>query len=122
MTIENSPEAPRTGADFIRYHIGKLGVSQGEAARTLGIDVRTMRRYCSGDLPVPNFVMMNVPRLAMMERNLQVIRMLDEGTLSTSDGPATRERLLENNEKLRKAIDYLVGRIDRFDIDDNRTD
>jgi hypothetical protein len=49
------------------------------------------------------------------KRTIEVIRMLDSGQLSTSDGPLTKARLLENNSKLRKAIEYLVGRVDRIE-------
>jgi len=34
----------------------KAKLSQSEAARQLGIDPRTMRRYIAGDTPVPRMV------------------------------------------------------------------
>lgn len=40
----------------LRTSITRLGLSQAGAARILGIDPRTMRRYCSGELPVPKWM------------------------------------------------------------------
>ncbi|MDP2322589.1 MAG: helix-turn-helix domain-containing protein [Gammaproteobacteria bacterium] len=40
----------------LRAALTKAGLSQRGAARLLGIDERTMRRYCAGDLPVPRVV------------------------------------------------------------------
>jgi len=45
--------------------------------------------------------------------------MPDSGRLSTSDAPLTKQRLLENHEKLRRTIDYLVGRVDWIEPDKN---
>ena len=45
-----------TDADRIRQTLAEAGLSQRGAARLLGIDERTMRRYCSGDSPVPQVV------------------------------------------------------------------
>lgn len=44
-----------TDAAKIRDKLAALGLSQRGAARALGIDERTMRRYCAGD-PVPRVV------------------------------------------------------------------
>lgn len=40
----------------LRTALNRLGLSQVGAARILGIDPRTMRRYCSGELPVPRWL------------------------------------------------------------------
>lgn len=40
----------------LRKVLAGAGLSQRGAARRLGIDERTMRRYCAGDLPVPRVV------------------------------------------------------------------
>ncbi len=45
--------------------------------------------------------------------------MPDSGRLSTSDAPLTKQRLLENHEKFRRTIDYLVGRVDWIEPDKN---
>lgn len=45
-----------TDADRIRAEIARLGRSQRGLARELDIDERTMRRYCSGELEVPQVV------------------------------------------------------------------
>lgn len=37
--------------------------SQREAARLLGIDERTMRRYCSGEAPIPTVVELAIDHL-----------------------------------------------------------
>jgi transcriptional regulator with XRE-family HTH domain len=39
--------------DRLRALLASLGLSQRAAAALLGMDERTFRRYCSGDLPVP---------------------------------------------------------------------
>lgn len=49
--------------DF-RKLLEAAGLSQRGAARELEIDERTMRRYCSGELPVPKPVALAVERLA----------------------------------------------------------
>jgi ribosome-binding protein aMBF1 (putative translation factor) len=43
-------------ADKLRAEIARLGRSQRGLARELGLDERTMRRYCSGELEVPPIV------------------------------------------------------------------
>jgi len=37
----------------LRAQLEKSGLSQRAAARELGLDERTMRKYCAGALPVP---------------------------------------------------------------------
>jgi len=37
----------------LRAQLEKGGLSQRGAARELGLDERTMRKYCAGALPVP---------------------------------------------------------------------
>lgn len=49
-------ETTTTDASRIRAELTRLGRSQRGAAAELGIDPRTMRRYCAGDLPVPQVV------------------------------------------------------------------
>jgi plasmid maintenance system antidote protein VapI len=109
-----SSEPKRTTADILRDHLARAGLSQRSGARALRVDDRTMRRYCSGDLDIPVPVLMAARQLPLLDRNMEVIRRLDSGRLSTGDGRLTKERLLENNKKLRRAIDYLIGRIDRI--------
>jgi hypothetical protein len=103
---------PMSHADIIRYHLSKAELSQRAAARELGIDERTMRRYCTGELLVPPLVILALQQVAQRLRNSQVIALIDDGKLSTSDGDVTREMLLEHNEKLRQATEFLVGRAD----------
>jgi hypothetical protein len=40
----------------LREQLEKGGLSQRGAARELGLDERTMRKYCAGNLPVPKVV------------------------------------------------------------------
>lgn len=40
----------------LRAALDRLGLTQVGAARLLGIDPRTMRRYCSGTLPIPKWM------------------------------------------------------------------
>ncbi len=39
-----------------RDQIGRLGLTQGGAARLLGVDARTSRRWALGEVPVPGAV------------------------------------------------------------------
>jgi len=109
-----STERKRTTTEILRDHLQRAGLSQRSGARALRVDDRTMRGYCSGDVDVPIPVLLAAGQLPLLDRNSEVIRRLDSGRLSTGDGRLTKERLLENNKKLRRAIDYLVGRIDRI--------
>ena len=68
-----------------------------------------MRRFCSGDFPVPPYVILALMQISQMHRTAEVVALLDSGKLSTSKGPLTKEQLMENNEKLRGAVDFLVG-------------
>ncbi len=43
--------------------LGAAGLSQRAAARALGINERTMRRYVSGDSPVPRVIVLALERL-----------------------------------------------------------
>lgn len=43
--------------------LGDAGLSQRGAARALGINERTMRRYVSGDAPVPRVIVLALERL-----------------------------------------------------------
>ena len=45
-----------TDADRLRATLAALGLSQRGAARDLGLDERTVRRYCAGELVVPRVV------------------------------------------------------------------
>lgn len=116
-------EPKRTTADILRDHLQRAGLSQRAGARVLKLDDRTMRRYCSGDLEVPHLVLFAASRLPLIDRNLQVIRMLDSGQLSTGDGSLTKEQFLKHNRQLFKAIEYLIGRTDQLDTSriDNAT-
>jgi len=42
------------------------------------------------------------------------MRLLDAGRLSPGDKALTKGELLENSKKLRKALDYLLGRVKRL--------
>ena len=48
--------APLTPADRIRYQLMLCGLTQRGAARRLGLNERTMRKYCSGQFPVPLYI------------------------------------------------------------------
>lgn len=49
------PDAALSRSDpaYLRALLDCAGLSQRAAARQLGINDRTMRRYCSGDRPLP---------------------------------------------------------------------
>lgn len=40
------------------------GLSQREAARLLGIDERTMRRYCLGEMPAPRMIWLALAQIS----------------------------------------------------------
>ena len=42
-----------TDADRFRGHLEALGIGQNDAARVTGADLRTVRRWASGDLRLP---------------------------------------------------------------------
>jgi hypothetical protein len=107
MTTETP--TPLVDATILRHHLTEANLSQRSAAGVLRIDERTMRRYCSGDLPVPPYVILALMQVSQMHRNAEVVALLDSGKLSTSEGPLTKEQLMENNERLRRAVDFLVG-------------
>ncbi len=114
--MQETSEPRRTDADLLRDHISSAGMSQRGAAKALGIDERTMRKYCAGGAPVPFAVLLNASRLKPISRAKQVIEMIDAGKLSTSDGVLTREQMVTKIATMRKAIDYLVGRANYLDI------
>jgi transcriptional regulator with XRE-family HTH domain len=95
-------------ADCIRAQLAALGLSQRDAARRLGIDDRAIRYYCAGKMPVPAVVTLALLQLEQMRKNDQCLALLADGAMTTSDGPATAERLQEANQKLRAAIELLL--------------
>ena len=111
-----SCEPSRTTAGILRDHLDAAGLSQRAGARALRIDDRTMRRYCSGDLEVPDLVLYAASKLPLIDRNAEVIRMLDSGILSTSDGSLTREQFAKKNRVLFQTIEFLVGRAERPEV------
>lgn len=48
--------------------LDRIEISQRAAAQVLEINERTMRRYCSGDSPIPKIVEMAVLYLAAQEQ------------------------------------------------------
>jgi hypothetical protein len=119
MTTETP--IPLVDANIIRHHLTEANLSQRGAAGVLRIDERTMRRYCSGDLPVPPYVILALMQVSQMHRNAEVVALLDSGTLSTIKGPLTKERLMENNEMLRRAVDFLVGHASQLELEQAAT-
>ena len=115
MTTETP--TPLLDATILRHHLTEANLSQRSAARVLRIDERTMRGCCSDDLPVPPYVILALMQVSQMHRNAEVVALLDSGKLSTSEGPLTKERLTENNETLRRAIDFLVGHASRLAVE-----
>jgi hypothetical protein len=116
MTVEN-PAITESDADLIRVRLQAAELSQREAAQQLGIDLRAMRRYCAGSAPVPPLLFLALDRLGQIRRNKRVIEMLDDESMSTSDGPLTREQFEHHIEVLRKANEKLVKAIN-FLVDD----
>ena len=100
--------AAPSDADLIRDQLTALNLSQREAARRLGIDDRTMRYYCAGKAQVPPLVFLALRELRQMQLNDRCLELLSDGTMSTSDGDYTAERLRKANGTLRTAIEILL--------------
>jgi transcriptional regulator with XRE-family HTH domain len=49
--------------DKLRELIARAGLSQRAAASRLGVDERAMRRYCTGRLQVPPYVLLALSAL-----------------------------------------------------------
>src|SRR5580658_9787314 len=105
-----STEPKRSHAQILTDHLEGAGLSQRDGAKALRISYPTLRRYCTGSLDTPIPVLLAAQRLPLLNRNLQVIRLLNSGKLSISDGRLTKARLIEINKTLRNVIDFLVGR------------
>jgi hypothetical protein len=63
---------------FIRRQLTAASLSQRAAAKRLEIDERTMRRSCSGELPVPTKVSMALNWLGIIRGNEKVIEFVNE--------------------------------------------
>jgi DNA-binding transcriptional regulator YiaG len=51
--LEKPPSPDAISVDELRALLGKLNLSTGAAARLLGVNDRTVRRWWSGDAPTP---------------------------------------------------------------------
>lgn len=107
-TLPEGASGAPSDADLIRRELETLGLSQREAARQLAIDDRSMRYYCSGKLPVPPTIFLALRQLAEIQENDQTLALLEDGTMSTSDGPLTAERLREANRTRRAVVDVYM--------------
>ncbi len=97
-------------AGLIRQQLESLGLSQREAARQLGLDDRSMRYYCAGKLPVPPGILLALRQLAEIRQNDHCLAMLEDGTMSTSDGQLSVERFRRANRDRRAALEaYMSG-------------
>ncbi len=106
----SSTEPKRSQAQILTDYLDGAGLSQRDGAKVLRIPYPTLRRYCSGSQDTPIPVLLAAQRLPLLDRKLQVIRMLDSGKLSIRDGRLTKAQLIEINQTLRNVIDFLVGR------------
>jgi hypothetical protein len=113
MGIVGSGWTP-THAELLQDHLARAGLSVSRGARALRVHDRTLRRYCSGKVEIPVDVLLAASRLPPLDRKLEVMRLLDAGRLSPGDKALTKGELLENSKKLRKALDYLLGRVKRL--------
>jgi plasmid maintenance system antidote protein VapI len=60
----------------LRTALARLGLSQRAAARLLGINERTMRKYIAGDLVIPELLVWALRGLA--EREQEQMRLREE--------------------------------------------
>jgi hypothetical protein len=105
-----STEPKRSHAQILTDYLEGAGLSQRNGAKALRIPYPPLRRYCSGSLDTPIAVLLAAQQLPLLDRKLQIIRLLESGKLSTSDGQLTKARLIEINKTLRNVIGYLIGR------------
>jgi hypothetical protein len=109
-TLPEGASGAPSDADAIRRELELLGLSQREAARQLGLDDRSMRYYCSGKQPVPPLVFLALRQLAEIRQNDQCLAMLEDGSMSTSDGELSAERFRKANRDRRAALEvYMKG-------------
>jgi hypothetical protein len=92
-----STEPKRSNAQILTDYLAGARLSQRDGAKALRIPYPILRRYCSGSLDAPIPVLLAAQRLPLVDRNLQVIRMLASRTLSTTDGRLTKAPLIEIN-------------------------
>jgi hypothetical protein len=62
-----------TDTDRLRAALAAAGFSQRSAAKHFGIDERTMRRYASGELPVPLMLLAALERQPDRGRVLELL-------------------------------------------------
>jgi len=67
--LSERPYAEPSDADRVRDLLERAGLGQRAAARELGIEERTMRRYCAGGA-VPRVVILALERLADLQRQV----------------------------------------------------
>jgi hypothetical protein len=108
ITLPEGAAGAQSDADVIRHELELLGLSQREAARQLGLDDRSMRYYCSGKQPVPPVVFLALRQLAEIRQNDQCLAMLEDGSMSTSDGELSAERFRKANRDRRAALDVYM--------------
>lgn len=62
--------AAPTGADRVRELIRRAGLTQCGAARELGVDERTVRYWCSGQIKPPRMAFLALERLVERVRTV----------------------------------------------------
>jgi plasmid maintenance system antidote protein VapI len=62
----------------LRTALARLGLSQRGAARLLGIDERTMRKYVAGDLVIPEMMVWALRGLASATKIVHPLRPASE--------------------------------------------
>jgi Domain of unknown function (DUF4209) len=102
---EGADAGAPSDANLIRQQLEAIGLSQREAARQLGLDDRSLRYYCAGKLPVPRGVFLALRQLEEIRQNDRCLAMLEDGTMSTSDGQLSAERFRNANRDRRAALD-----------------
>lgn len=93
-----------TDADHIREHLQALGLSQREAGRRLGVDNRTMRYYCAGQVPVPPTVMLALEQMREELVPPLVVHPALEATFDAADRNLVPLDELELAGRLHQAI------------------
>lgn len=88
-------------ADRLREFLAEAKLSQRGAARAMEIDERTMRRYCSGELPVPKVVWLALETVRRNRESMMKTRIEHNGF--------TIEVTRDNADQVRAVVDTATG-------------
>lgn len=89
-------------ADRLREFLAEAKLSQRGAARAMGIDERTMRRYCAGELPVPKVVWLALETVRRNQESMSMKTRIEHKGF-------TIEVTRDNADQVRAVVDTATG-------------